>query len=144
MAAWITTSASAIRFSAGSLTSASTRRPARISCRLSAPVTSYGYDAATGAYGDTYKFGIIDPAKVARTALLNAASVSGLALTTDVILTEMIERGHWCGETYFRNWKTEEAIPVSDTHFTIRAPGTGRALGFGTVINSAVVSHSTV
>nr|WP_241179929.1 hypothetical protein [Humisphaera borealis] len=35
-----------------------------------------------------FKFGIIDPAKVAKTALLNAASVSGLALTTDVILTD--------------------------------------------------------
>jgi chaperonin GroEL len=36
-----------------------------------------------------YKLGIIDPAKVARTALLNAASVSGLALTTDVLITEL-------------------------------------------------------
>ena len=36
--------------------------------------------------------GIIDPAKVARTALLNAASVSGLALTTDVLLTELKEK----------------------------------------------------
>jgi chaperonin GroEL len=48
----------------------------------------YGYNAATGEFGDMFKFGVIDPAKVAKTALLNAASVSGLALTTDVLLTD--------------------------------------------------------
>jgi chaperonin GroEL len=53
---------------------------------------SFGYNAATDEYGDMYKFGIIDPAKVARTALLNAASVSGLALTTDVLITEYKEK----------------------------------------------------
>ncbi len=53
---------------------------------------SYGYNAATGEFGDMYKFGIIDPAKVAKTALLNAASVSGLALTTDVMITELKEK----------------------------------------------------
>jgi len=53
---------------------------------------SYGYNAATGEFGDMYKFGIIDPAKVAKTALLNAASASGLALTTDVMITELKEK----------------------------------------------------
>ena len=53
---------------------------------------SYGYDAATGKFVDMYEDGIIDPAKVARTALLNAASVSGLALTTDVLVTEVKEK----------------------------------------------------
>jgi chaperonin GroEL len=53
---------------------------------------SYGYNAATGEYGDMFKLGIIDPTKVARTALLNAASVSGLALTTEVMLTELKEK----------------------------------------------------
>src|SRR3954467_13955033 len=53
---------------------------------------SYGYNAATGEFGDMFKLGIIDPAKVARTALLNAASVAGLALTTDVLITEMKEK----------------------------------------------------
>jgi chaperonin GroEL len=52
---------------------------------------NYGYNAATGEFGDMIKMGIIDPAKVARTALLNAASVSGLALTTEVMLTELKE-----------------------------------------------------
>ena len=53
---------------------------------------SYGYNAATSEFGDMYKMGIIDPTKVARTALLNAASVAGLALTTDVLITEMKEK----------------------------------------------------
>ena len=39
-----------------------------------------------------YKFGIIDPTKVAKTALLNAASVSALALTSDVLLTELKDK----------------------------------------------------
>ena len=50
---------------------------------------NYGYNAATGKYGDLVKAGIIDPALVARTALLNAASVSGLMLTTNVLVTDM-------------------------------------------------------
>jgi chaperonin GroEL len=53
---------------------------------------SYGYNAATGDYGDMFKLGIIDPAKVAKTALQNAASVSGLALTTDVLITELKQK----------------------------------------------------
>ncbi len=56
---------------------------------------NYGYNAATGEYVDMIKAGIIDPTKVARTALLNAASAIGLALTTDVLLTELKEeKGH--------------------------------------------------
>ncbi|CAN5713595.1 chaperonin GroEL [soil metagenome] len=53
---------------------------------------SFGYNAATGEYGDMYKFGVIDPTKVARTALLNAASAIGLALTTEVLITELKEK----------------------------------------------------
>jgi chaperonin GroEL len=53
---------------------------------------TYGYNAATSEYGDMLKMGIIDPTKVARTALLNAASVSGLALTTEVMITELKEK----------------------------------------------------
>jgi chaperonin GroEL len=52
---------------------------------------NYGYNAATGEFGDLFKLGIIDPAKVAKTALQNAASAIGLALTTDVLLTELKE-----------------------------------------------------
>ena len=51
----------------------------------------FGFNAAKGDYEDLVKAGIIDPALVARTALQNAASVSGLMLTTDVIITELKE-----------------------------------------------------
>jgi len=50
---------------------------------------SQGYNAATNEYGDMVKMGIIDPALVNRTALLNAASVAGLMLTTNVLITEL-------------------------------------------------------
>jgi chaperonin GroEL len=53
---------------------------------------AYGYNAATGEYLDMLKAGIIDPTKVARTALLNAASAIGLALTTEVMITELKEK----------------------------------------------------
>ncbi|MDO8303476.1 MAG: chaperonin GroEL [Sedimentisphaerales bacterium] len=48
-----------------------------------------GYDANTGELVDMMKAGILDPAKVARTALQNAASVAGLMLTTNVLITEL-------------------------------------------------------
>ena len=51
----------------------------------------YGYNAATGEYQDLVKAGIIDPALVSKTALTNAASVAGLMLTTDVLVTELKE-----------------------------------------------------
>jgi PAS domain S-box-containing protein len=51
----------------------------------------------------------------------------------NVILKGMQETGRWQGETFFRHWKTGEAIPVSDTHFMIRDPATGRILGSGTI-----------
>ena len=59
---------------------------------LANDAAGYGYNAATGEYGDLFQMGIIDPTKVAKTALQNAASVSGLALTTDVLLTELKEK----------------------------------------------------
>jgi chaperonin GroEL len=49
---------------------------------------SYGYNAATGVYGDMIEMGILDPAKVTRTALQNAASVAGLMLTTEVMIAD--------------------------------------------------------
>jgi chaperonin GroEL len=52
---------------------------------------SFGFNAATGQYTDLVKAGIIDPALVAKTALQNAASVAGLMLTTDVVITELKE-----------------------------------------------------
>jgi chaperonin GroEL len=49
---------------------------------------TYGYNAATGEYGDMLEMGILDPTKVARLALQNAASVAGLLLTTEVMVAE--------------------------------------------------------
>ncbi|HUI20163.1 MAG TPA: chaperonin GroEL [Methylocella sp.] len=48
----------------------------------------YGYNAQTGEYGDLVKLGIIDPTKVVRTALQDAASVAGLLITTEAIVVE--------------------------------------------------------
>jgi len=50
-----------------------------------------GYDASKGEYVDMIKSGIIDPAKVSRSALQNAASVAGLMLTTDLMVTDYDE-----------------------------------------------------
>jgi len=49
---------------------------------------TYGYNAATGDYGDLVDMGILDPTKVTRLALQNAASVAGLLLTTEVMVAE--------------------------------------------------------
>ena len=49
---------------------------------------AYGYDAQTGEYGDMYKLGIIDPTKVVRTALQDAASIAGLLITTEAMVAE--------------------------------------------------------
>jgi chaperonin GroEL len=49
---------------------------------------SYGYDAQTGQFGDLMKLGIIDPTKVVRTALQDAASIAGLIVTTEATITE--------------------------------------------------------
>jgi chaperonin GroEL len=51
-----------------------------------------GYDANTGKFADMFKAGITDPAKVARTALQSAASVAGLMLTTNVLVTDLKDK----------------------------------------------------
>ena len=53
---------------------------------------NFGYNAATGKYEDLVSTGIIDPAKVVRTALQNATSIAGLMLTTDAMLTDAPEK----------------------------------------------------
>ena len=53
---------------------------------------SFGYNAQTEAYGDLLEMGIIDPAKVTRCALQNAASIAGLVITTEVMVTEQPQR----------------------------------------------------
>jgi len=53
---------------------------------------NYGYNVATGEYEDLVKAGVVDPTKVTRTALQNAASVAGLLLTTECMITEIPEK----------------------------------------------------
>jgi chaperonin GroEL len=62
-----------------------------------------GYDANTGDYVDMFKAGIVDPTKVTRSALVNAASIAGLMLTTEVMVT-----------------KIEEDEPASKVHGAVR------------------------
>jgi len=52
---------------------------------------NFGYNAATGEYGDMLEMGVIDPTKVVKTALVNAASIAGLLLTTDCTINEVKE-----------------------------------------------------
>ena len=52
---------------------------------------NYGFNAQTEEYGDLVQQGVIDPTKVTRTALQNAASVAGLMLTTDAMVAELVE-----------------------------------------------------
>lgn len=52
---------------------------------------NFGYNAATGEYGDMIEMGVLDPTKVTRTALQNAASVAGLMLTTEAMVAEVPE-----------------------------------------------------
>ena len=49
---------------------------------------NYGYNAANGEFGDMVQFGILDPTKVTRTALQNAASIAGLMITTEAMVAE--------------------------------------------------------
>ena len=52
---------------------------------------NYGYNASTGEYGDMVEMGVLDPTKVTRTALQNAASIASLMLTTDCMIAELVE-----------------------------------------------------
>lgn len=53
--------------------------------------TNHGYNAATGEYGDMIEMGILDPTKVVRAALQAAASVAGLMITTECMVSELVE-----------------------------------------------------
>ena len=52
---------------------------------------NFGYNATTGEYGDLVATGVLDPTKVTRSALQNAASIAGLMLTTDCMVAELVE-----------------------------------------------------
>ena len=60
--------------------------------------TNYGYNAQSGEYTDMIKAGIVDPTKVVRTALQDAASVGGLLITTEAMVTEAPVKECHCGQ----------------------------------------------
>ena len=72
-------------------TQASTVRSWSASCPRA--TTNWGFDAQTGEYADLVARGIIDPTKVVRTALQDAASVAGLLITTEAMVAETPEEG---------------------------------------------------
>ena len=63
--------------------------PAVVLQRVAGGEGNYGFNAATGDYGDMVKMGVLDPCKVTRTALQNAASIAGLVLTTDCMIARI-------------------------------------------------------
>ena len=62
--------------------------PSVVLNNVSAGTGNYGYNAQTGEYGDMIAFGILDPTKVTRSALQNAASIAGLMITTEAMVAE--------------------------------------------------------
>ena len=65
--------------------------PSVVVANVAAGKGNYGFNAATGEYGDLVEQGVLDPTKVTRTALQNAASVASLLLTTEVAVCEIAE-----------------------------------------------------
>ena len=63
--------------------------PSVVVARVLEGTGNFGYNAANGTYGDLVELGVLDPAKVTRSALQNAASVASLILTTDAIVAEL-------------------------------------------------------
>lgn len=63
--------------------------PAVVVDKVRSESGNFGYNAATGEYGDMMKFGILDPAKVTRSALQHAASIAGLMITTECTVSEL-------------------------------------------------------
>ena len=65
--------------------------PSVVLARVLEGKDNYGYNALTGEYGDLVQMGILDPCKVTRSALQNAASIAGLILTTDCMIARVPE-----------------------------------------------------
>ncbi|WP_341210360.1 TCP-1/cpn60 chaperonin family protein, partial [uncultured Microbacterium sp.] len=66
--------------------------PGVVANKVSELPVGHGLNAATGEYGDLFAQGIIDPAKVTRSALQNAASIAGLFLTTEAVVADKPEK----------------------------------------------------
>ncbi|MFY3132470.1 chaperonin GroEL [Achromobacter ruhlandii] len=65
--------------------------PSVVVAKVADATGNFGYNAATGEYGDLVEIGVVDPTKVTRTALQNAASIAGLILTTDATVAQAAE-----------------------------------------------------
>ena len=74
------------------------QEPSVVLENVAAGDAAFGYNAATGEYGDMIAMGIIDPTKVTRLGLQNAASIASLILTTDCIIVEAPKRESWARE----------------------------------------------
>ena len=94
---------------------------------------NFGYNAQTGEYGDLMEMGVVDPTKVARCALQNAASVAGLILTTDAMVAELPKEesagggmgggmGGWHGRHGWHGHVTSAQAPAVHRH-SGRDPG---------------------
>jgi chaperonin GroEL len=59
--------------------------------RIAEMPAGHGYNAATGEFGDLVAQGVLDPVKVTRSAVQNAASIAGMLLTTEALVTEKPE-----------------------------------------------------
>ena len=68
------------------------QEPSVVLQRVLAGTGNFGYNAATDAYGDMVGMGVIDPTKVTRLGLQNAASIASLILTTDCVIVESPKR----------------------------------------------------
>ena len=79
---------------------------------------NFGFNAETGEYGDMVKMGVIDPAKVTRLALQNAASIAGLMLTTEALIAEIKEE-----EGGSRCWRRPRRRRRHGRHVLRFAPG---------------------
>ena len=66
--------------------------PSVVVARVAEGAGNFGFNAATSQYGDLVQMGVLDPCKVTRTGLQNAASIAGLALTTDCMIARIPER----------------------------------------------------
>ncbi len=62
--------------------------PSVVVAKVAAGKGNFGYNASSGSYGDLVEMGVVDPTKVARTALQNAASIASLVLTTEASVAE--------------------------------------------------------
>ena len=90
---------------------------------------AFGFNAATEEYEDLMKAGIIDPTKVVRTALQNAASVAGLLLTTEAMVAEKPRKRRAAAPAACRTEARTSSRPRADTPSHTRPTSTRKPWG---------------